>query len=508
MRFSTKRLLGTPQRPLLALGLIASAAFGPGLPVPVSAQSSGISASFLAQAGVLSVIGNNSDNTIVISRTIFGTLLVNGGAVPVSGGTPTIANTQTIQVFGQGGNDHISLDEASGALPPALLFGGLGNDTLTGGSSADQLFGQSGNDTLRGAGGNDLLKGGDDNDTLLGGDGNDLVFGEAGNDRVVWNSDDDIDLNEGGAGNDTVEVNGGNGSEVFSVAPNGVRVRFQRTSPAPFNIDIGTSEALILNANAGNDRFSAAPGLAALISITVTGGAGDDTLDGSEGNDVLSGGDGNDTIDGKGGNDSVFLGSGDDLTVWEPGDGNDRVEGGTGQDRLRVTGSDVGEHYDLSNIGPRVRLLSEAASLNLDISGIERIELSTRGGPDIIAVHDPSGTDVSVVAINLAGQQRAAAGDEQPDQVIVEGTQGDDDVAITGTLASATVSGLPAIVTIDGTEGALDSLHVSGRGGNDALSARNLPAGGIKLIVDGFETVDGGPSQVSAVPQDASGRRP
>ena len=35
-------------------------------------------------------------------------ILVNGGAVAVMGGTPTVANTSLIQVFGTGGNDTIS----------------------------------------------------------------------------------------------------------------------------------------------------------------------------------------------------------------------------------------------------------------------------------------------------------------------------------------------------------------------------------------------------------------
>ena len=81
-------------------------------------------------------------------------LLVNGGAVSVLGGTPTVANTSLIQVFGLGGNDQLSLDETNGALPAANLFGGDGNDTLTGGSANDLLFGQAGNDTLLGKGGN------------------------------------------------------------------------------------------------------------------------------------------------------------------------------------------------------------------------------------------------------------------------------------------------------------------------------------------------------------------
>ena len=100
---------------------------------------------------------------------------------------PTVANTTLIQVFGQGGNDTITLDESNGALPAANLFGGDGNDILTGGSGNDMLFGQAGNDILLGKGGNDFLFGGDGNDTLTGGDGDDQMFGQAGNDRMIWN---------------------------------------------------------------------------------------------------------------------------------------------------------------------------------------------------------------------------------------------------------------------------------------------------------------------------------
>ena len=173
-------------------------------------------ATFIPGAGSLTVIGDSLNNTIVTSRDAAGNILVNGGAVPVLGGQPTVANTSLIQVFGQGGNDMITLNEANGALPAANLFGGDGNDTLTGGSGNDLLFGQAGNDTLLGKGGNDQLFGGSGNDTLTGGDGDDQMFGEAGNDRMIWNPGDDSDLMEGGDGNDTAEVNGGNGAEVFT----------------------------------------------------------------------------------------------------------------------------------------------------------------------------------------------------------------------------------------------------------------------------------------------------
>ena len=79
------------------------------------------------------------------------------------------------------------------------------------------------------------------------------MFGEAGNDRMIWNPGDDTDLIEGGAGTDTAEVNGGNGAEVFTATANGTRVRFDRLDPAPFSIDIGTTENLVLNMNGGDD---------------------------------------------------------------------------------------------------------------------------------------------------------------------------------------------------------------------------------------------------------------
>jgi len=205
-------------------------------------------------AGTLSVFGDSAANSISVSRDAAGKILVNGGAVAVAGGTPTVANTSLIQVFGQGGNDVITLSESNGALPRANLFGGADNDVLTGGSGGDQLFGQTGNDTLLGKGGADLLFGGSENDTLTGGDGDDQAFGQSGDDRMVWNPGDDTDLNEGGDNTDTVEVNGGNGTEQFTTTANGTRVRFDRVTPAPFALDIGTSENLVVNANGATTR--------------------------------------------------------------------------------------------------------------------------------------------------------------------------------------------------------------------------------------------------------------
>src|SRR6195256_6008386 len=303
-----------------------------------------IKASFFPSARLLSEFGDSHDNTITTSRDAAGQILVNGGAVSIDGGQATVANTALIQVFGQGGNDVISLDETNGALPAAELFGGAGNDVLTGGSGADLLFSGAGNDTLLGKGGNDLLFGGAGNDTLVGGTGDDQVFGEAGNDRMIWNPGDGSDLFEGG-----------NASETFTITANGSRVRFDRVSPAPFFLDIGTTENLVVNANGGDDAITAGNGLANLIKLTIDGGAGNDTITGGDGNDTLLGGDGNDLITGGRGNDVALLGAGDDTFVWNPGDGSDTVEGQDGNDTLLFNGANVAETIKISANGSRVR---------------------------------------------------------------------------------------------------------------------------------------------------------
>ncbi|HWL72512.1 MAG TPA: hypothetical protein VNQ74_01410, partial [Burkholderiaceae bacterium] len=80
-----------------------------------------MNAFFTPQTGVLSVLGDSLDNTIEVSRDAAGKLLINGGAVVIKGGSATVANTKQIQVFGQGGNDTLTLNEANGALPGAQL---------------------------------------------------------------------------------------------------------------------------------------------------------------------------------------------------------------------------------------------------------------------------------------------------------------------------------------------------------------------------------------------------
>jgi Ca2+-binding RTX toxin-like protein len=434
-------------------------------------------------AGTLTITGDSPDDPITVSRNAAGEIVINGGAIAISGGPSTVANTSLIQAFGLGGNDTINLDESNGALPKVNLFGGVDNDILTGASGADQLFGQDDNDTLIGKGGADLLFGGNGNDTLSGGDGDDDVFGNAGNDRMIWNPGDDTDLFEGGADDDTAEVNAGNGDERFTITANGSRVRFDRVDPAPFSLDIGTTEHLVVNANGGNDTITAGNGLAALITLTLDGGGGNDTITGGDGDDLILGGTGDDIVVGGRGDDTALLGDDDDTFTWNPGDGNDTVEGQGGFDTLQFNGSNAGEDIDITANGGRLRFTRDIATVTMDLNDVERIAFKALGGADTITVNDLTGTDVQQVAIDL--EAFGGGGDAAADTVIVNGTDRADQITFSLSGSTVLVKGLTAQISISGQESANDALVINGLGGDDVIDASALSAGQIALTING-----------------------
>jgi Ca2+-binding RTX toxin-like protein len=447
-----------------------------------------ITASYSSVTRKLTVIGDPSvSDAILLGRELSGNLLVNGGGVPITGGPATIANTDLIEASGGGGDDTIEIDEANGPLPPASFSGGFGADTLRGGSGADTLSGNEGNDILEGRAGFDQLFGDADNDVLIGGAGNDQMFGGLGDDRMVWNPGDGSDLMEGDAsiGGDTVEVNGDNGGETFTATANGTRVRFDRINPTLFELDIGTTEKLVVNMGGGNDSFSATGNLAALISITVDGGAGDDTILGSNGIDILRGGSDNDFVDGQQGNDAASLGPGNDTFQWDPGDGSDSVNGEDGADLLLFNGSGGSEIFELLANGSSGRLTRNLGNIVMDLDNVETVRVNVLGLTDTLTINDLSGTGIGAVEIDLTGTIGGTAGDAAADVVIVNATSGDNAIQVAGAGTSFSVSGTSPAVAVTNSEGASDTLVVNALGGNDTITATTLPAGVVKLTLDG-----------------------
>ena len=181
---------------------------------------------------------------------------------------------------------------------------------------------------------------------------------------------------------------------------------------------------------------------------TLSGGNGDDTLVGGSGAETLLGGNGGDSIDGNKGNDVAFMGNGGDTFVWDPGDGSDTVEGQNGVDTMVFNGASIDEKFDLTANGNRLKLVRDIGTITMDTDGVERVDVNALGGADAVTVNDLSGTDVTKVNVDLAGILGGAEGDGQPDQVVVNTTNGDDKINVSGDADSVDVAGLAATVRV------------------------------------------------------------
>jgi Ca2+-binding RTX toxin-like protein len=74
--------------------------------------------------------------------------------------------------------------------------------------------------------------------------------------------------------------------------------------------------------------------------------------------------------------------------------------------------------------------------------------------------------------------------------VIVNATNGDDVVLVTGDVTGVAIQGLAAQVNITGGEAANDRLTVSARAGDDVVEASGLAAGAVQLTENGNDGDD------------------
>jgi Ca2+-binding RTX toxin-like protein len=199
--------------------------------------------------------------------------------------TVDMTTTEKLRLLMNAGDD--ALTTTAGITPFSLdVDGGPGLDNIQGGDGADTLAGGADNDNIVP----------DDNPAGT----RDVARGDAGDDVITWFGGDDDDINDGGEGNDTSVVQGATASERFTIKPSPTagRVLFDRTSqnPAPFNIDIGTTEKLRLNANAGNDKIKGFSGLKDLIDTELNGEDGNDEIRGTDSEDRIDAGKGHDVV--------------------------------------------------------------------------------------------------------------------------------------------------------------------------------------------------------------------
>ncbi|HST18158.1 MAG TPA: calcium-binding protein [Gaiellaceae bacterium] len=287
---------------------------------------------------------------------------------------------------------------------------------------------------------------------------------------------------EGSRGNDAIAL------RLKAGDPATIQVDAGDDGSADFEFPRASVARIALDAEQGDDvvRVDEANGVFDdKIPTTLDGGAGDDNLSGGSGAETLLGGSGDDRIDGNKGNDRSAMGSGNDTFVWDPGDGSDTIEGEDGYDTMLFNGAAAAEKVDLSANGNRLRFFRDVANITMDTAGVERVVFNALGGADVVTVHDLSGTDVKDVSVDESSPAGSGTGDNAADQVIVEGTAGNDRVAIVGGNGEARVVGLSETVDVSGAEPANDTLTIDALDGNDVVTAFRLSASAGKLAIDG-----------------------
>jgi Ca2+-binding RTX toxin-like protein len=300
----------------------------------------------------------------------------------------------------------------------------------------------------------------------------------------------------------TLEVKGNDQANSVAVRlkagdPNRVQVDAGDDSSADFEFARSTVGAIKIKMGDGSDsaRIDDANGaFTNTIPTTIRGGDGNDSLEGGQvqvaaENERFRGGDGNDTVDGGKGNDTASLGAGNDTFRWDNGEGSDVIEGQGSTDTMVFNGAQPSnlnpgvDSVTMSANGGRLTFFRTQGNVTMDTDGVETVDFNAGGGADTVTVNDLTGTDVTHTNLDLAGSFGGSAGDGAADGVVVNGTNGDDNISITGNGSGADVSGLATAVSVRHAD-QNDSLSVNDLVGTDHVAA-NGPFGALQVLVDG-----------------------
>lgn len=205
-------------------------------------------------------------------------------------------------------------------------------DTVTTGGGTSTVTVPSG-DILKGTSGHDNLKNGSNMNQSK--DAGKVIYAYAGNDTVT-NYADNVSI-LGGAGNDYITSNYGSNSTVHGDA--GADNITVRGNNALVYGDDGNDKIITYNegnfvyGGKGNDSIRTENNNNGFVS----GDAGDDTITAYKGTHLtLSGGAGNDSLWGGANSDTLIGGTGNDIFVYKPGQGTDHITDFSGGDMLQI----------------------------------------------------------------------------------------------------------------------------------------------------------------------------
>jgi Ca2+-binding RTX toxin-like protein len=201
------------------------------------------------------------------------------------------------------------------------------------------------------------------------------------------------------------------------------------------------------------------------LSVSLSGGAGTDTLTGSEFDDTILGGPGNDTMLG---------GAGGDTFTWNPGDGSDTIQGGagTGTDTLFFNGSAGNEIIGVVADGTGFDFTRDVGGIVMDVEGVETLTFEGLGGVDTVTIGDLAGVaDLTTILADLGDGDDFANASAQTNPSV--------GILLGGRAGVDNLTGSPNTDLIDAGG---DNDTIVGLGGNDVIS------GG-----DGDDLITGGP---------------
>ena len=234
-------------------------------------------------------------------------------------------------------------------------------------------------------------------------------------------------------GNDTINV----GGDASGVAVTGLaaQVAIQHQEP---------SDKLDVNGLGGNDAISAAALAAQAITLTLDGGAGDDTIAGGKGVET-SARRRRERLDrrqrrqrrSRSSVPATTPSSGIRATAATPSRAR------TAPTRCCSTAPTAAEQVDLSANGNRLKFFRVQANITMDTAGVETVDFNALGGADTVTVNDLTGTDVKTVNANLAAALGGTTGDGATDQVIVNGSNGNDTINVGGDASGVAVTAGP-----------------------------------------------------------------
>jgi RTX calcium-binding nonapeptide repeat (4 copies) len=294
----------------------------------------------------------------------------------------------------------------------------------------------------------------------------------------------------------TLEVKGGDRDDAVALRlkagdPNTVQVDVGDDGSADFSFARGDISAINVKTGDGNDsaRIDDANGaFTDTIPTTISGGDGNDSLEGGQlqvaaENERYKGGDGNDLVDAGKGNDTAYLGDGADTFRWDNGEGSDVIEGQDGADTMLFNGAAASETVTLTANGGRLTFFRVQGNVTMDTNEVEIVDFNALNGTDNVTVNDLTGTDVTQTNIDLAAALGGNAPDGIAENVVVNGTDGDDTIDIRGNRSGADVTGLATAVSVTHAD-STDTLSVNTLAGTDNV-ATNGVAGLIQVLVDG-----------------------